>query len=254
MGVRLTNVVGVIPSNRPRFLRHAIARVRSQGITDIVVVVNGAARDCPLPRDVVRLESPTRIRGAQAARTTAARWLRELRRHNLVAWFDDDDYYSPQHVEQMLEHWEPGAVCCRVSHYVRTKNDSLLRLEFDRETACYPQTMVLAVDDLVVDWTNRCAEHDETDWCQRMRAAGKKFVDCGPEHFAFWNGPWRHVWAPLDDEWPARCDRCYYLGNWDPLVVGGLREPTMQALVAPTFDDVDRMLRRQLTPEVNTCP
>lgn len=212
----------------------------------MIVVENGAARGSSLQQaldaDVVLWSNDS----APAARNAGLRWVKQ-HSPGLVSFFDDDDLYFPKHLETLLKVHDAaphGAVVGRKTHYLRTKDDRLLLLEpLPSEVPDRGYVLVqsmLACSESIGFWDERLSvEEVDVAWCRDL-----KTVAAPPEHFAFHNGPWDHLWAPPDREWPCRMPWVWDLGPYDPSVVSGDKQPSSRVQLLPTSEDLSALVDR----------
>lgn len=238
----------VLPTCRPSFIAPAITRIRAQRGCDVrvVVVENGGARGACLHQnldaDIVLWSSDS----APAARNVGLRWVKQ-NDPGLVSFFDDDDIYLPGHLEALLVHHARaphGAIVGLKSHYLRTRDDRLLFLEASEATP--PNTgyvlvqAMLAHSETVGFWDESLpVEEVDVAWC-----VGKHTVVAPPEHFAFHNGPWDHLWAPPDEEWACRMPNVFDLGQYDERIVSGEIAPSQRKRLEPSADAMFAMIDR----------
>ena len=232
----------VIPTNRPGRIAQAIAQARGQTRpVRIVLVVNGSARDASIPRGVHVVSCGAS--DPNVARNAGVEFVRCRLDGGMVAFMDDDDVYGPDHIANLEAAWRLGRIVGRHDHYVRTKDDRLLLLQHEHP-GVKPYLLAPTVLFHTDDWAPvppgpHCRSWEA--WCDGRRAAGVEIVAVGPHHFAWWNGPWSHVFAREDSEWPIRAVRCFNLGPWDFDVVQGAKSAPSKERMFPTASAAFRM-------------
>ena len=231
----------IIPTHRPNMIAECVAAIRAQTAqTRVIVVENGAAigacERLGIAADVVL----TSREQAPAARNIGLRFVQGTIGGGLVSFFDDDDIYFPRHLETLLDDWTGSGVVGRSAHYLKTRDGRLLFMDHSKDAKyVLVQSMICEAND-VGPWDESLpVEVVDVAWCK-----DKQLTVARPDHFAFNNGDWDHLWAPDDSEWPVRCPAVFDLGAFDSRIIAGEFEPSQKTLIEPSFEALDSMIAR----------
>lgn len=237
----------IVPTHRPGRIAGIIAAIRAQTVsTRAIVVENGPAIGACLSQGLDVDVVLTSREQAPAARNVGLRFVQSTG-GGIVSFFDDDDIYLPRHLATLLRAWPCRGVVGRSAHYLRTREGRLLFLDHYRDAKYVMVQSMLCESADVGPWDESLpVEEVDVAWCQ-----GKRLTVAPPEHFAFDNGDWPHLWAPDDIEWPVRCPAVYDLGAYDPEVVQGNLPPTQYVLQEPSFEALDSMMERARSRRAN---
>lgn len=235
----------VVPSCRPGFIPGVVAAIRAQSVkTRIVVVENGPAEGA-CSRLSVDVDATIKARhgSAPAARNAGLALATSQWPGDPVSFFDDDDIYLPGHLATLIDGWDGVSVRGRADHYLKTRKGCLYYLEHLRHGYVMVQSMIVPPG--IRDKWDESLDVETVDvaWCK-----GRRLQFAAPEHFAFNNGRWDHLWAPDDREWAFRCPAVYDLGRYDRRVVAGDITARRRVRVEPSFDDLDTFLEMGRAP------
>lgn len=165
----------IVPFHEPRWLDNVVANIRRQTVQlPVVAAVNGPAKALALPWTAVQSAQSH----AEAVNAGAAWALQRGFTHAVC--IDSDDFYGPAYVATQLAGLAGADYVGKRA--VHTWLADGLHL-FERPGGKFMGgTLGFALDKLL---PMRPVLQDDTEWCERMAAAGAIGADTGPEHYCY---------------------------------------------------------------------
>lgn len=199
MKARKVNVV--VPLSRPAMLHNVLSNFLRQRYYNkrLILVENGpavgvCAREGVCPDLLLRSESH------QSFAKNAA--LEELRKTGgFWTTFDDDDYYGPGYLEELVECSDKATIVGKLSHFMLTTEDTLRLYLSPQESQLVsfvhgPTISAWAEDS--IDFRNTGRWGEDNDWIHRMVLEGALVYATSHFNFVFQRGTHQHTWIISD--------------------------------------------------------
>jgi len=220
----------VVPLSRPHMLDRVLENFHRQRFVEryLVLVENGAAAGACATKGVVPDILLSCARDVGLARQTGVEAVRE--RGSYVVFMDDDDYYGPDYVIEVVKHARRGQVTAKSNHFVQSLSNGMRLFEWKKEhafvTRAHGATLSFWADE-AEDFPTGKRWGEDLDWLERMRAAGKTVYSTSCYNYLYirrgvGHG---HSWQVNDKTIVGSCKGpVYSLGEVDLDVVNG-RKP-----------------------------
>jgi len=218
----------VVPTCRPRFVQNVLDNFNRQRFSErkLVVVENGPAVGAYARFADVIISCAQNVGVAREMGVAAVR-----ERGGYVVFMDDDDYYGPDYITEVVEYARRGQVTAKANYFVNDTVSGQLRLFKWAEEDSWVELVHGAT---LSFWADEAAEFlpvrrwgEDLDWLSRMKKAGKSVYSTSRYNYMCvrYSAGHRHSWPCNSRTMVNSCKGpVYNLGEVDPYVIDG-RKP-----------------------------
>lgn len=234
----METVAVVAAVSRPERTSHVIEHFARQGYPDrrLLLCLNGAAQNASVETEdervtVLRCEGGTPARprnmGLEAAREA---------QHALVAFWDDDDYYGPGYLTELVSALEENTNRVVGKHARFTRYDDGLYYLFGGQDSFLGGTIGAWVENLSL--IPDLPRDEDRVWCEELTAAGYELAPLSARHFVYNRTSGPHAWQSTKLQMLYSYGPALVFGDVADSIVDGDFAKSSADFVARPTDDV----------------
>lgn len=197
-------VYSIVPFSRPKFLENVIKNFNQQRYKNkkLIVVENGKAVGCceknGFKPDVLLKSDPHQ----SYARNEVINWVKS-NGGGMCANFDDDDYYGPNYLSEIMENKNKADIIGKYDFFIRTTAGNF-RLFEGFASNCYNNIIhgatLACMAEIMPEYKNTGKWGEDWDLINRMQESGKTTYTTSKYNFMIRRFPNSHTWSITDDQ------------------------------------------------------
>lgn len=205
--MKASEVFIVVPFSRPHFIQNVVDNIERQTVKDkiVIVVENGpAVGTYPQDKaDVILKSSPS----PGAAKNKAIKYINENYGNKFWTTYDDDDYYGPKYLEELIQNSDKAEVIGKISTFMHASDGSMIQIDNTMES-CYVNSIW---GYSISSWTHECPQFskgkcgEDNIWIRKAITQGWKIYATSTHNSMFSRHTGKHAWNTTDEEIYQSC-------------------------------------------------
>jgi hypothetical protein len=188
----------IIPFSRPGCMKNVVENVKRQTFKEkkVLVVENGDAVHTFPESEADFVLRPPCVESAAGAKNAALEFLKEKFGNVFWTTMDDDDYYGPKYMEELVENSDKGDIIGKNSTFMETWDGRMIHLDNFRENARVKKVWGYTIS----SWTEKVSAFPEKEcgednsMLEQATRRGLQVYSTSTYHAMFSRHKGKHAW------------------------------------------------------------
>ena len=194
----------IVPFSKPKFLKNVIENFNQQTYKNkkLIIVENGdgigTCKDSGFKPDVLLKSDPHQ----SYARNEAVNWIKS-NGGGMCANFDDDDYYGPEYISEIMNNRNKADIIGKYNFYLRNTANRLVLFEgvaSNEKSKIMHGATIATMADKMPEYRNTGRWGEDWDLIERMFNMGNDAYVTSKNNFMVRRFASNHTWKVTDDQ------------------------------------------------------